>query len=82
VQVSVKFVVAASTPVDWLPLVVFVPLQPPDAAQLVALVEDQAIELLPPLATLVGLAVIVTVGAGVGELLATATVAEARALKK
>ena len=80
-QVSVKLVVAASAPVDWLPLVAFVPLQPPDAVQLVAFVEDQAREPLPPLATLVGLAVIVTIGAGVGELLATVTVADARALK-
>ncbi len=64
VQVNVYVVVAASAPVDCEPLVARTPLQPPEAVQLVALVELQVSVELPPLATLVGLAVSVTVGAG------------------
>jgi hypothetical protein len=48
------------------PLVVFVPLHPPEAVHAVALVEDQVtVEILPD-AMLVGLAEIATVGDGVG----------------
>ena len=47
------------------PDVAFVPVQPPEAVQEVALVEDHVRVELPPLLTLVGLAEIVTVGAGV-----------------
>jgi hypothetical protein len=46
------------------PLVPRVPDQPPDAVQEVALVEDQLSVDLPPLATLVGLALNVMLGAG------------------
>jgi hypothetical protein len=72
-------VVALSAPVDALPLVAFVPLQPPDAVHAVAFavlhvsVEESAA------ATLVGLATSVTVGSGGGadEVTVTATVADA-----
>ena len=50
-----------------LPLVAFVPVQPPPAVHEVALVEDQAaIEMLPEV-MLVGLAENATVGGAVGE---------------
>jgi hypothetical protein len=65
VQVSVKDCVAVRAPVDWDPLVPKVPDQPPEAVQEVALVDVHVrVELLPD-TTLVGLAVNVTVGAGV-----------------
>ncbi len=57
-------VVALSAPVDCEPLVAKVPDQPPEAVQAVALVEDQVRVEVPPFVTLVGLALIVTVGAG------------------
>jgi hypothetical protein len=57
-------VVAAIAPVDLEPAVASVPVQPPDAVQAVALVEDQVRVELPPLATLVGLALIVALGVG------------------
>ena len=63
-QVNVKLVVALSAPVDWLPLVALAPLQPPDAVQLVALVELHVSVEDPPLLTVIGFAVNVTVGAG------------------
>jgi len=56
-------VLAVNAAVDSLPLVALVPLQPPEAVQLVALVELQMSVEAPPLLTLVGLAVSVTVGA-------------------
>jgi hypothetical protein len=56
-------VVALSAPVDCEPLVAKVPDQPPEAVQAVAFVEDQVKVELPPLATLLGLALIVTDGA-------------------
>jgi hypothetical protein len=56
-----------SGPVLWLPDVAFVPLQLPDAEQLVALVEDHERVALPPLVTLVGDAESCTVGAGGGD---------------
>jgi hypothetical protein len=64
VQVSVNVVVALKAPVDTLPLVALVPFQPPDAAQLVALVELQTSVEEPPLGMVAGVAVNVTVGAG------------------
>jgi hypothetical protein len=64
VQASVKVVVAASAPVDSVPLVDFVPLQPPLAMQLVAFVDDQLSIEESPVVTESGLAVSVKVGAG------------------
>ena len=56
---------AVNAPVDCDPLVASVPVQAPEAVQEVALVELHVSVELPPLATLVGLAVSVTVGAAV-----------------
>jgi hypothetical protein len=55
--------VALSAPLDCEPLTALAPDQPPDAAQAVALVADQLNVALPPLATVLGLAVSVIVGA-------------------
>ena len=64
VHASANIVVALSAPVDWLPEVALVPVQPPEAVQDVALVDDHvSIELLPAF-TAVGFAASVTVGAG------------------
>ena len=58
------------------PLVASLPLQPPDAVQDVAFLDDQdSVELLPP-ATVLGLALKLTVGAGE----VTVTVADCAAL--
>ena len=65
VQFNVKLVALASAAVLWLPAVAWVPLQPPEAAQDVAFVEFHVRVLLAPLATAVGDADSVTVGAGV-----------------
>lgn len=62
VQVSVKFVVAVSAVRTSLPPVALVPLHPPLAVQLVALVDDQLSVDDPPLTTVVGFAVSVTEG--------------------
>jgi hypothetical protein len=62
---------AVRAAVDFDPLVPSVPLQPPEALQLVALVEDQLSVELPPLLTVLGLALSVTVGAGVAGVTAT-----------
>jgi hypothetical protein len=62
--------------VDCVPLVALVPLQAPDAVQEVALVVDQVSVELPPLETVLGLAVKVTTGEGV----VTDTVADWAAL--
>jgi hypothetical protein len=67
---------AVRAPVDFEPLVARLPDQPPEALQLVALVEDQLSVELPPLAIVLGLALSVTVG--VGEV--TVTVADWPAL--
>ena len=72
VQVSVKVVPAVRSEVAWEPLVASGPLQPPDAAQELALVEDQVNVDAPPLLTVFGLALSVTDGAGV----VTVTVAD------
>ena len=55
----------------WLPEVALVPDQPPEAVQLVALVEDQVSVEAPPLTTDVGFAVNDTVGGGVAPVAAT-----------
>jgi hypothetical protein len=64
---------AVSAPVDCEPLVALVPDQPPEAVQEVALGVDQDNVELAPLATVLGLAVMLTVGAGVGEVTETVT---------
>jgi len=64
VQASVKVVVAASAPVDCVPLVALTSLQPPLATQLVVFVDDQVIIEDWPVVTESGLAVSVNVGAG------------------
>jgi hypothetical protein len=68
--------VAVSAPVLCVPLVALAPLQPPEAVHEVALVEFHVSVEAPPLATEVGFAVNVTVGAG-----ATLTVAVAMLLE-
>jgi hypothetical protein len=75
-HVTLKVVFALRAPVDCDPLVVSGPLHAPDAVQELALVEDQVKVELPPLATVVGLALTVTVGVGV----MTVTVADCAAL--
>jgi hypothetical protein len=64
VQVSPKVELAVRAPVDCEPLAALVPDQAPEAVQEVALVADQVNVELPPLATVLGLAAKVTVGAG------------------
>jgi hypothetical protein len=64
VQVSVYAVLVVNAPVFTAPLADFVPLQPPEAVQDVALVELQVSVEDPPLAIVVGLDLSVTVGAG------------------
>jgi hypothetical protein len=76
VQVNVNLVAAVRFPVLWVPLIASVPLQPPDAEQEVVFVEDQVSVEAAPLATVVGLADKVTVGAAVF----TVTVADWAAL--
>ena len=66
-----KVLVVVSAPVDSLPEVGLAPDQPPEAAQLVASVDDQvSVDALPEV-TVVGLALSVTVGAGVGGVTVT-----------
>jgi hypothetical protein len=65
VQVIVYLVVVVSAAVVCEPLVASAPLQPPEAAQLIALVEDQASTDVAPLAIVLGLALKLTVGTGV-----------------
>jgi hypothetical protein len=76
VQVRVNFVVAVRVGVDCEPAVGSEPLQPPEAVQAVALVDDQVNADAAPLFTVVGFAVRVTAGAGV----VTDTVADCAAL--
>jgi hypothetical protein len=71
VQLRMKVVALVSALVLWLPAVALVPLQPPDAVQAVAFVEFHVKVLEPPLATLVGAADKLTVGAGVGVVTVT-----------
>jgi hypothetical protein len=75
VQLSVKLVVLARPLIVWLPEICLVPLQPPEAVQVVAFVELQVNIELPPLLTVAGLADRLTVGAGGGEPI-TVTVTE------
>ena len=70
-QVSVKVVVVLSAPVLALPLVGSLPDQPPEAVQLLALLEDQLSVADPPLLTAAGLALRLTAGAGVETLTVT-----------
>jgi hypothetical protein len=63
-QVSVKDWSLVRLPVEAEPLVASAPLQPPEAVQEVAFVEDQVNVALPPLVTVLGLAESVTVGTG------------------
>jgi hypothetical protein len=67
-----------SAPVDWEPLVAWVPDQPPEAVQEVAFVADQLKVELLPLTMELGLAARLTVGAGAAEV--TETVAAWAAL--
>jgi hypothetical protein len=76
-QVSVYVVVLASWLVLVAPLVVWLPDHPPEAAQAVALAEDQVNMALPLLATLFGLALRVTLGAAVTASPPIDTMAEA-----
>jgi hypothetical protein len=76
VHVSVYLVVAVRATVFWEPLAASEPVQPPDAAQEVAPVEAHVNVEAAPLATVLGAAVNVTVGAGV----VTVTVAVCAAL--
>ena len=55
---------AESAPVDCEPLTGMLPDQAPEAVHEVALVADQVNVELPPLVTVLGLAAIITVGAG------------------
>lgn len=59
-------------PVVCEPLGASLPDQPPDAVQAVALVEDQVSVELPPLMTVLGVVLSLTVGAGAGEVTETA----------
>jgi hypothetical protein len=71
VQVSVYVVVALSALVLQLPLVDSLPVHPPEALQLVALLEDQLSMEVDPLLTVVGVADKATVGAGATGALTT-----------
>jgi hypothetical protein len=76
VHVSVNLVVAVRAGVACEPAVASEPLQPPEAVQAVAFVDDQVIADAAPLLTVAGLAVRVTAGAVV----VTDTVADCAAL--
>jgi hypothetical protein len=65
VQVSVNFVVAVRAGEVWLPAVACAPLQPPEAVQEVAFVDDHVNADVAPLCTVVGFALKVTDGAAV-----------------
>jgi len=75
-QVSVNLVAALKATVVYEPLVGSVPVQPPEAVQAVALVEDQVSVDVAPLLTVLGFAFMVTAGLGV----LTVTVADWAAL--
>jgi hypothetical protein len=66
-QVRVNVVVALSGPVLAVPLVGSLPLHPPEAVQLVALVEDHVSTAEEPLLTVPGLALRESVAGAVGE---------------
>jgi hypothetical protein len=65
VQVRVNFVVAVRAGVVCEPAVACAPLQPPEAVQAVALVDDQVNADVAPLLTVAGFALKVTAGVGV-----------------
>jgi hypothetical protein len=69
-----------SAPVDWLPEVALLPDHAPEAAQEVALVDDQVSVEDAPLAIDVGFAASDTVGSGGGGMPDTVTVVDALAL--
>ena len=77
VQLSVNEVVALNAPVLALPETDFEPVQPPDAVHEVALADVHVNVLLAPLATDVGDADSVTVGAGGGVVTVTEVLARA-----
>jgi hypothetical protein len=77
-QVSVYVVIFCRAPVERDPLMPTLPDQPPEAVQALALVVDQFKVELAPLATVLGLALRLTVGAGVAGV--TDTVAACVAL--
>jgi hypothetical protein len=66
VQVREYVALALSAPVDCEPVTGLLPDQAPEAVQEVALVDDQVNVALPPLVTVLGLALIVTVAVGFG----------------
>ena len=76
VQVRVNLVVAVRAAVVCVPVVASAPLQPPEALQAVALVDDQLSADVAPLLTVAGFAVRVTAGVGV----VTETIADCAAL--
>jgi hypothetical protein len=67
-HVTVKLAVPDMAPVLWAPLAASVPLHAPDAAQDVALLDDQVSSLGTPGLTVVGEALMDAVGTGGGEL--------------
>lgn len=69
--------VALSAPVDALPLVALLPLQPPDAVHAVAWVVDHVSVAVAPAARLVGFAPRVTVGEDAPAVTVTVTLAVA-----
>ena len=71
VQLSVYVAFALRAPVDWEPLVAWLPDQLPEAVQAVAPVVDQVKVEILPLTMELGLAVRLTVGAGVGDVTET-----------
>jgi len=76
-QVKVKVELLVSAPEDCEPLVPLAPDQAPEAVQEVALIADQVKFELPPLATVLGLALMLTVAVGFAV---TVTVADCTAL--
>ena len=68
---------ALSAPLDWEPLIALLPDQPPEAVQDVALVDDHVSVDAPPLATVLGVALKLTVAVGC---LLTDTVADCAAI--
>jgi hypothetical protein len=70
-------VLALSAPLDWEPLIALLPDQPPEAVQDVALVDDHVSVDAPPLATVLGVALKLTVAVGCAL---TDTVADCAAL--
>jgi len=77
VQVIANVLSALSAPLDWEPLVALLPDQPPDAVQAVALTDDHVNVELPPLATVLGLAAMLTLTVGFAL---TVTVADCAAV--